>query len=125
MRRDLYDDEQLAFGESFRTFIDREVRPHHDDWSRSGRVPREVLRRAGEGGFLGMAVPDDYGGAGADDFRFNAILCEVAQQAGVASFGLSVTLHNDICLPYFLELCNDEQRQGRLPGIASGEVIHA
>jgi alkylation response protein AidB-like acyl-CoA dehydrogenase len=125
MRRDLYDDEQQAFGESFRTFIDREVRPHDQEWSQAGRIPRDTLRLAGEAGFLAMAVPEEFGGAGAADFRFNAILGEEAQRAGFGSFGLAVTLHNDICLPYFLELCNGEQRERWLPGIASGEKITA
>lgn len=125
MRRDLYDDEHLAFGESFRTFLERDVVDEHERWSADGRLPREILRRAGEQGFLGMAVPEDYGGAGVADFRFNAVLAEEAQRAGLASFGLAVTLHNDICLPYFLELCDERQLERWLPGIASGELITA
>ena len=49
-----------------------------------------------------MAVPERYGGAGADDFRLNLVIGEECQRAGVGSFGLGITLHNDICLPYFL-----------------------
>ena len=51
-----------------------------------------------------MAVPERYGGAGAEDFRFNLVIGEETQRAGVGSFGLGITLHNDICLPYFLTL---------------------
>src|SRR5262249_28433974 len=80
---------------------------------------------AGSGGFLAMGVPERYGGAGADDFRLNLVIGEEAQRAGVGSFGLGVTLHNDICLPYFLRYCSEEQRERWLPGIASGELITA
>jgi len=88
-------------------------------------VPREVFALAGRGGFLGMAVPERYGGAGAEDFRFNVIVGEETQRAGVGSFGLGITLHNDICLPYFLTYCDEPQRERWLPGIASGELITA
>ena len=72
-----------------------------------------------------MAVPERYGGAGAEDFRFNLVIGEGTQRAGVGSFGLGITLHNDICLPYFLSYCTDEQRERWLGGIASGELITA
>ena len=72
-----------------------------------------------------MAVPEAHGGAGAEDFRLNLVIGEETQRAGVGSFGLGITLHNDICLPYFLTYCNDEQRARWLGGIASGELITA
>jgi alkylation response protein AidB-like acyl-CoA dehydrogenase len=128
MRRTLYDDVHEDFRASFRTFLEREVlgeEGRYGEWEREGIVPREVFARAGAGGFLGMAVPERYGGAGAEDFRFNAIVGEECQRAGVGSFGLGITLHNDICLPYFLTYCNDEQRERWLGGIATGEKITA
>ena len=72
-----------------------------------------------------MQVPEEYGGGGVDDFRFNQILDEQVAQAGITGSGLGITLHNDTCLPYFLSYCNDEQKQRWLPGIASGELITA
>ena len=72
-----------------------------------------------------MSVPERYGGAGVEDFRFNLVIGEETQVAGVGSFGLGVTLHNDICLPYFLRYCTEEQRERWLPGICSGELITA
>jgi alkylation response protein AidB-like acyl-CoA dehydrogenase len=72
-----------------------------------------------------MAVAERHGGAGAQDFRFNLIIGEETQRAGVGGFGLGVTLHNDICLPYFLTYCTPEQRERWLPGIAAGELITA
>ena len=72
-----------------------------------------------------MQVPEEYGGAGVDDFRFNQIVGEEIGLAGDAGSGLGLTLHNDICLPYFTGLANDEQKQRWLPGIADGSLITA
>ena len=128
MQRNLFDDVHEDFRASFRTFLQREVLGEdgrYGEWERDGIVPREVFARAGRGGFLGMAVPEQYGGAGAEDFRFNLIVGEECQRAGVAGFGLGITLHNDICLPYFLAYCDEPQRERWLPGIVSGELITA
>ena len=128
MRRTLFEDVHEDFRASFRTFLAREVigeEGRYGEWERAGIVPREVFARAGRGGFLGMAVPERHGGAGAEDFRFNLVIGEEVQLAGVGSFGLGITLHNDICLPYFLTYCTEPQRERWLDGIASGELITA
>jgi alkylation response protein AidB-like acyl-CoA dehydrogenase len=128
MRRTLFEDVHEDFRASFRTFLEREVLGETDrygDWERAGIVPREVFAKAGQHGFLGMSVGEHHGGAGAEDFRFNAIIGEECQRAGVGSFGLGITLHNDICLPYFTSYCNSEQRERWLTGIVSGELITA
>jgi alkylation response protein AidB-like acyl-CoA dehydrogenase len=125
MERDLYDDEHRAFGDSFRTFIAKEIAPHYADWERAGIAPRELYREAGRNGFLGMAIPEQYGGGGSHDFRFNAVLAEELASAGIGGAGLGITLHNDITTPYFVEICTDEQKERWLPGIASGELITA
>ncbi len=125
MKRALYEDLHEDFRASFRTFLQREVLPHYMDWEREGIVPRELYAAAGRGGFLAMAVPEADGGAGAEDFRLNMVIGEECQREGVASFGLGITLHNDICLPYFLSYCTPEQRERWLPGIVSGELITA
>src|SRR3954469_11338956 len=128
MRRTLFDDVHEEFRASFQTFLSREVvgeEGRYGQWERDGIVPREVYARAGAGGFLAMEVPELYGGAGAADFRLNLVIGEETQRAGVGSFGLGITLHNDICLPYFMRYCTDEQRERWLPGIVSGELITA
>jgi alkylation response protein AidB-like acyl-CoA dehydrogenase len=128
MRRILFDDVHEDFRESFRTFLQREVigeEGRYGEWERAGIVPRETFAQAGRGGFLGMAAPERYGGAGAEDFRFNVIVGEETQRAGVGGFGLGITLHNDICLPYFLTYATEEQRERWLRGIVSGELITA
>jgi alkylation response protein AidB-like acyl-CoA dehydrogenase len=125
MQRDHYDEDHLAFGESVRTFLDKEVVPHYLDWEEAGTAPRELFQAAGRQGFLGMAVPEEYGGGGVQDFRFNQILDEQISAAGVTGAGLGLSLHNDTCLPYFLTYANEEQRQRWLPGIVSGDLITA
>jgi alkylation response protein AidB-like acyl-CoA dehydrogenase len=125
MQRNLYDEEHDLFRESFRRFCEKEWAPHNDEWERAGIVPKEVFAEAGQHGFVGMAIPEEYGGGGNDDFRYNVIIAEELQRTGLNAAGLGLTLHNDICLPYFLSYCNDEQRQRWLPGIASGELITA
>jgi alkylation response protein AidB-like acyl-CoA dehydrogenase len=125
MNRKHYDSEHLAFGEAFRNFADKHLVPHYLDWERAGIAPREIFTEAGRSGFLGMAVPQEYGGGGVADFRFNQILDEQVAAAAVTAAGLGIILHNDTCLPYFLSFCTEEQKQRWLPGIASGELITA
>jgi alkylation response protein AidB-like acyl-CoA dehydrogenase len=123
MRRDIFGPEHDDLRASFGRFLDAEVVPVYAEWEREGRVPREVLRRVGQLGFLGLAVPEAHGGAGNDDFRFNAVINEECCRRGLSAFALSVTMQNDVALPYVLELCDEEQRARWLPGIASGELI--
>ena len=125
MQRSLFDEQHEQFRDSFRRFLDKEVVPHFLAWEAAGIVPRELFLAAGESGFLGMSIPEEYGGGGVEDFRFHLIIGEESQRAGVASVGLGLSLHNDICLPYFLAYCTDEQRARWLPGIASGALITA
>ncbi len=125
MRRTLFAEEHDQFRSSVRTFVEKEIVPSFLDWERAGIVPRDLFTTAGAAGFLGMDVPEAYGGGGVADFRFNLILGEELAYAGTGGAGLGLTLHNDICLPYFLSLCTEEQKQRWLPGICSGELITA
>ncbi len=125
MRRTQFTEEHDLFRESFHTFVEREIAPHDLEWNDAGIVSRDLFTKAGAAGFIGMAVPEEFGGSGVDDFRFSQVIAEELQYAGVAAAGLGLTLHTDICLPYFLSLATDEQRARWLPGIASGELITA
>lgn len=123
--RAVFDEEHEAFRQSFRAWVAREVTPHYLDWERAGIAPRELFTSAGRYGFLGMQIPEAYGGGGVTDFRFNQVIAEEFAAAGVGGAGLGLTLHNDITTPYFLASCDDEQRSRWLPGIASGELVTA
>jgi len=125
MKRALFDDDHDLFRATVRGFVDTQIAPNHEQWERDGIVPRELFTAAGALGLLCMNAPEQYGGGGVDDFRYNVVLSEELQRAGVAGSGLGITLHNDICLPYFLHLTTDEQKQRWLPGICSGELITA
>jgi alkylation response protein AidB-like acyl-CoA dehydrogenase len=125
MERTLFDEEHDLFRQAIRTFIAKEITPHYDQWELDGIVPRDLFRAAGANGFLCMATPEEYGGGGVDDFRYNMIVAEEVQRAGIAGAGLGITLHTDICLPYFLRCTTDEQKARWLPGLASGELISA
>jgi alkylation response protein AidB-like acyl-CoA dehydrogenase len=125
VRRTLFDDDHELFRDSVRRFIASEVAPRNEAWERAGIVERDLFRSAGKHGFLGMAAPTEYGGGGVDDFRYNLVIGEEVQRAGINAAGLGWTLHNDICIPYFLSLCTAEQKARWLPGICSGDLITA
>ncbi|MGA8371348.1 MAG: acyl-CoA dehydrogenase family protein, partial [Acidimicrobiales bacterium] len=125
MSRLLFADEHDQFRRVAHRFVANEIVPNFEKWESEGIIDRALFVKAGELGLLGMAVPEDLGGGGVDDFRYNVIVNEEIHLAGCNGVGLGVALHNDIVLPYFLTYCTDEQRQRWLPGIASGELITA
>src|SRR4051794_20371114 len=123
MRRSLFDADHEAFRESFRAFLDKEVVPHLAEWDAAGIVPREVFAAAGRSGFLGMDVPEELGGGGVADFRFNTVIAEETMRAGAAGAGLGISLHNENCLPYFLGYSDDPQHKRGPPRTPSGGLI--
>ncbi|CAN3128493.1 Acyl-CoA dehydrogenase [Mycobacterium sp. smrl_JER01] len=122
-QRTLFEPEHEMFRDSFRTFLDRHVAPHHQEWEKNKLVDRDVWLEAGKQGFLGMAVPEQYGGGGVEDFRYNTVITEEVT-AGRYS-GLGFSLHNDIIAPYLIRLATEEQKQRWLPKFCSGELITA
>ncbi|MGK2866369.1 MAG: acyl-CoA dehydrogenase family protein [Mycobacterium sp.] len=121
--RTLFEPEHDLFRESYRAFLERHAAPFRDEWEKAKIVDREVWREAGKQGFLGMAVPEEYGGGGNADFRYNVVITE--ETAGGRHSGLGFTLQNDVIAPYLIELANEEQKQRWLPGFCSGELITA
>ena len=124
-KRDLFEAEHEAYRESFARFLQAEVVPYAKDWEAAGIVPRELFTKSAEHGFLAMDVPEEYGGSGVDDWRFNVILTEEAAYAGVGDSMMGTGLHTDIVLPYLMSAATEEQRDRWFPGIASGELILA
>jgi alkylation response protein AidB-like acyl-CoA dehydrogenase len=125
MERTIFEEEHEQFRSAIRTFFEKEAVPHQQEWERAGIVDRSLFTKAGASGFLAMAAPQEYGGGGVDDFRYNVVIDEEVQYLGLGGAGLGLTLHNDICLPYFLTLGDEEQKVRWLPGICSGELITA
>ncbi|MDV8008191.1 MULTISPECIES: acyl-CoA dehydrogenase family protein [unclassified Rhodococcus (in: high G+C Gram-positive bacteria)] len=123
MERTLFEPEHELFRESYQKFLAQHVAPNHEKWEEQNIVDRGVWVEAGKQGFLGTAVPEEFGGGGVKDFRYNAIITEETTKGGFS--GIGFTLHNDVVAPYLLELTNDEQKQRWLPGFASGELISA
>jgi alkylation response protein AidB-like acyl-CoA dehydrogenase len=121
--RTLFEPEHDLFRESYRGFLERHVAPYHEEWEKAKIVDRGVWLEAGKQGFLGMAVPEEYGGGGNPDFRYNTILVEETVAGRYSGIGFG--LHNDVVAPYLLKLTSEEQKQRWLPGFCTGELITA
>src|SRR5882757_1660698 len=122
MDRHLFDADHESFRQTFRQFVDREIRPHQARWRDNGQVDRDVWRKAGAQGFLCPWLDEKYGGAGAD-FVCSVIVMEELARAYESGFAMS--LHSDIIVPYLHAFGNAEQKQRWLPGCASGELVTA
>ncbi|MFQ5407172.1 MAG: acyl-CoA dehydrogenase family protein [Anaerolineales bacterium] len=123
MQDSILEQEHRMFRDAFRRFVEQEITPFHDEWERQRQVSREVWRKAGEMGFLCMDVPEQFGGGGAEDFRYSAIIAEELTRANASGPGF--TIHTDMVTPYILRLADEEQKQRWLPGMAAGETIGA
>lgn len=125
MKRTIFESDHDLFRSTVREFVQREVTPNVARWEAEGIVDKAMFRKAGEAGLLGMAIPDEYGGGGVDDFRFNAVVVEELVSGDAMASGMCITLHNDVVLPYFLLLTTPDQKARWLPGMASGELMGA
>ncbi|WP_377267491.1 acyl-CoA dehydrogenase family protein [Peterkaempfera sp. SMS 1(5)a] len=121
MRRSLYTQDHEDFRKVVRRFLENEIAPHFEGWEAAGIVPKDVYLRCGEMGLAGLSIPEQYGGGGVTDFRFNAVVIEETLRARV---GLgAMPLHTNIVTPYFLHFGNEEQKKRYLPGIAAGRTM--
>ncbi|MHB8961310.1 MAG: acyl-CoA dehydrogenase family protein [Candidatus Limnocylindrales bacterium] len=123
MESTLFEPEHDAFRDSVRSFMAKHVAPFHKEWEQAGIVDRSVWTEAGKQGLLGMDVPEQYGGGGIKDFRYNAVVSEEITRVGGS--GVGFTLHNDVAAPYLIDLTTDEQKQRWLPPFVTGEMITA
>ena len=123
--RTIYNNEHEQFRTAFRSWLEKEIAPHHEQWESDGITPREMWRQAGSLGFLGYHVPEQFGGGGVDDYKFGAIMQEEVSETGLIGSANGITLHNDIVLPYYLTLGTNDQKSRWLPGMVSGELIGA
>jgi alkylation response protein AidB-like acyl-CoA dehydrogenase len=124
MKREIYDEDHAAFRDSVREFLNRSVLPNAERHAAEKALPREFWTEAGKQGFLGLHIPEEYGGAGTDDYRFTAVLGEELSKA-YAALWTCVGIHADVTAGYLAKLGTEAQRQRWLPGVASGELLLA
>jgi alkylation response protein AidB-like acyl-CoA dehydrogenase len=123
MKRTIFDADHEAFRDTVRTFCEKEIAPHHDQWEKDGIVPREVWEKAGELGLLGFMMPEEHGGGGISDFRYNAILSEEVTRIGAS--GVGFVIQTDLVSGYLLSYASEEQKARWLPKFCTGETITA
>jgi alkylation response protein AidB-like acyl-CoA dehydrogenase len=123
MKRLILEPEHEQLRETTKQYLEREVAPNTERWERDRIVDRSAYIAAGKYGLIGFNMPEEYGGGGSDDFRFNAVINEELAKFGSVVPALS--LQNDVVGPYFKSLASDEQKERWLPGIISGETIVA
>jgi alkylation response protein AidB-like acyl-CoA dehydrogenase len=124
MERTIYEDDHEAFRLSVREFLDREVTPHVEEYAENHALPREFWLGAGKQGFLGLEIPEEFGGSEAGDYRFNAVLAEEMAKVNMA-LASCTGIHADIVAPYLVHLTNEEQKKRWLPQYAAGEILGA
>ena len=122
-RPSILEQEHEDFRRTARAFLEKEVKPFHDQWEKDGQVTREVWRKAGEMGLLCFDVEEEFGGPGIKDFRYNMVMAEEISRIGASGLGFPV--HTDIIVPYISSLANDEQKRRWLPGLVDGSLISA
>jgi len=105
-------------------FIAREVEPHGAAWEDAGMVPRDVLRRMGQAGLLGLMYDESYGG-GEGDALTNLVFAEALSQSTFAGFIITVLVHTDMASPHLHHAGSAEQKTKYLPRVTAGEMITA
>jgi acyl-CoA dehydrogenase len=116
--------ERLMLREQVLRFVAREVEPQAGAWERDGSVPRSLVRRLGELGWLGLTVPEAYGGADADAVT-NFVFAEALSQSTYGGFVVTVLVHTDMASPHLVRAGSEAQKARWLPGIVRGEIVTA
>ena len=123
MRRTVYNEDHEAFRDTLRSFIEAEVVPVYDEWLAAGQAPREFYYKLGELGIFGIEVPEEFGGAGEESFKYQAIISEECARAGVSFGGSGV--HVALCLPYLKAYATEDQKKRWLPDFVTGASMYA
>jgi alkylation response protein AidB-like acyl-CoA dehydrogenase len=118
-----YTSEHRQFRDMVHDFVQQIVVPAHEDWEKAGCVDRSLFTEAGKLGLLAFSVPEEFGGAGVEDFRYNAIVVDELQRVGAAAEAIALSLQNDIVLPYLTDLTTPKQKQRWLPGVVTGDTV--
>ena len=123
MKRTIFEADHDAFRETARTFCEKEIAPYHEQWEKDSIVPRELWTKAGEMGLIGFMMPEELGGGGIDDFRFNAVLGEEIVRVGGSGVGFGI--QNDLVSGYLERYATEEQKKRWYPKFCTGEMITA
>lgn len=123
MKRTVFDEDHESFRKTLRSFIESEVLPVYEDWYQAGLVPRDFYYKLAELGIFGIEVPEEFGGAGLETFKYEAIIAEETSRAGVTFGGSGV--HVMLCLPYIMGLATQEQKERWLPKFVTAEEMWA
>ena len=115
-------DEHRELQRQVRRFVEDEVLPHAQQWEKDGKVPREVLRRMGELGFLGIRVPEAYGGAGMDAMA-SAVFAEELARCTYTGFTMTVLADTEMAAPHIIRAGTDAQKKRYLTPITKGEIV--
>src|SRR5215470_9929970 len=124
MLQTFFTDEHEIFRKSFREFVERELAPHADGWERSEAFPREVFRRMGELGYLGLSYPEELGGGGGD-YWYNVVYAEELVRSGSAGLNMSLMVQTDMATPVINAIGTREQKEEFLAPAIRGEKIAA
>jgi acyl-CoA dehydrogenase len=116
--------EHALLREQITRFVAREVEPHAEQWERDGATPREVLRKMGDAGLLGLMYESAYGGAEADALT-NLVFAEALSQSTFGGFIITVLVHTDMASPHLHHAGTAEQKARWMPGVTSGRTITA
>ncbi|MCC7504956.1 MAG: acyl-CoA dehydrogenase family protein, partial [Saprospiraceae bacterium] len=116
-------DNHQLIRESARDFAETRIRPYVMEWDESQHFPVDLFHQMGEHGFMGVLVPEAYGGAGLGYQEYITVIEEIAKVCG--SIGLSVAAHNSLCTNHILTFGTEEQKQKYMPKLASGQWIGA
>lgn len=123
MTRSIYGNETVELlKDQVRRFVEEEVAPHGAQWEADGLVPREVLRKMGALGFLGIRAPERYGGAELDSLA-SAAFAEELSRSTFAGFNITVLDHTEMAAPHLARFGTPEQLERYMPGVVSGEII--
>jgi alkylation response protein AidB-like acyl-CoA dehydrogenase len=113
----------LQVRDSAKEFALQHIKPHVMEWDESQEFPIELFRKMGDHGFMGVLIPEEYGGSGLSYFEYVAVIQEISSVCG--SIGLSVAAHNSLCLGHLLNFGSEEQKHKYLPQLASGKALGA
>ena len=122
MQRDVFTEDHEVFRSEFRRFAAAEIAPRVEKWNADGVTDRETWLRMGQAGFLGVNVPEAYGGSGGD-FLFSAIVLE--EIARIRAWALQVAVHSDTSMPYLVHFGSGAQKERYLPPAVRGELLIA